>query len=235
MFRLALSIFLLCCTPLHALTLPVLSGEHRGFTRLVVELPPGTPWKLGRIEGGYGLRVDLPGLVLNTERVFQRIPTTRLASLHQDGQGDILRLTLNCNCHATLTPGHAGLVIIDLRDGPARPGALTEALLESPASLPAMSLVKTTGPSLPAVPYQPPDDLSETLREGLMKDMARSIAAGSLRAVAAIPPPPKNQLLPAGPVILPQSVEADAPDQILFHGAPPRRLRRSPGHGDPLR
>lgn len=217
--------FLLLGAPAHALTLPVLSGEHRSFTRLVVDLPPDTSWRLGRIEGGYGLRVELPDLMLDASRVFQRIPRSRLADLRQDQPGGLLRLSLNCQCHAVLTPGRPGLVIIDLRDGPAPPGAVTELALESTGPRLPVPMRRSADPTFLSVPLAPPDELAAALRVGLMEDMSRSIAAGALRAVAALPEKPVIPPALPGPVLLPFPEEA--PDQIRFHNADPA------GQGNP--
>ncbi|MES2815357.1 MAG: hypothetical protein V4720_10715, partial [Pseudomonadota bacterium] len=46
-------LLLLLVAPARAETARVLSGEHGAFTRLVIELPGGPEWTLGRTATGY--------------------------------------------------------------------------------------------------------------------------------------------------------------------------------------
>ncbi|MCC6006252.1 MAG: hypothetical protein JJU40_01080, partial [Rhodobacteraceae bacterium] len=113
--------------------IPLRAGEHGAFTRIVLYLGTQASWELGRIPGGYGLWIDLPpGARLDTSRVFERIPRTRLARLSQltqatgeggadaDAPGAGLALALACGpCHARGFEQAGGLLVIDIADGPA--------------------------------------------------------------------------------------------------------------------
>lgn len=41
-------------------TARVTSGEHEGFSRLVVTLAQPASWTLGRLDGGYQLQIENP-------------------------------------------------------------------------------------------------------------------------------------------------------------------------------
>lgn len=75
----------------------VRSGEHAGFTRLVLSLEAGQSWSLERDDVDY--LVTLNGADgFDLEEVFSVIPQTRLAGV--SGSNEQLRLTLACNCSA---------------------------------------------------------------------------------------------------------------------------------------
>ena len=115
----------------------VISGEHGDFTRLVVELPTTDDWRLGRTATGYEFvttgktqpAYDLTG-------VWDRIARARLQALWADPQSGALTLTLACACHAFPYEFRPGMIVIDLRDGPAPPGSAFELALDgSPVPL----------------------------------------------------------------------------------------------------
>lgn len=103
--------------------IPLRAGEHAGFTRVVLYLDSPTPaWELGRMPGGYGLWLALPPEArIDTSRVFERIPRSRLGSLTpasgSGGRGLILALACN-TCHARAFEAGGGLLVIDIADGP---------------------------------------------------------------------------------------------------------------------
>lgn len=106
----------------------VLSGEHADFTRLVVELPPGLDWTVGRTAGGYGFSAGLgPQPDYDLATVWQRIPRSRLASLTVDATTGALSLGLGCDCHVFPFEYGAGIVVLDIKDGPPPPGSAFEA------------------------------------------------------------------------------------------------------------
>ena len=61
MIRLACLFLLSLALPALAETASIRSGEHDGFTRLVVELPSASGWTLGRTPMGYGFLAGRPG------------------------------------------------------------------------------------------------------------------------------------------------------------------------------
>lgn len=117
--------------PAAAETVRVLTGEHGGFTRLALVLAEASPWRFGRTARGYELRLERPGIRLDLTEAFRRIPRTRIAAL-ESGEGR-LALRLGCACHAVLFEDRPGLIVIDVRDGPAPAGSPFEAVLDAPS------------------------------------------------------------------------------------------------------
>ena len=63
----------------------VISGEHSNFSRLVL-LSSGLPsWELGRVGGGYELRLTPGEDGFDTREVFDMIPRTRVTNLQDRG------------------------------------------------------------------------------------------------------------------------------------------------------
>ncbi len=119
MHRLALALIcgLLSC-PLWAAPARVISGEHDGFTRLVVELGAEAVWQFGRSEDGYELRLQGPPRDFDLTAVFNAIGRTRLAAIRTDEGSGVLRISIACSCYAAPFEFRPGTVVIDLKDGP---------------------------------------------------------------------------------------------------------------------
>ena len=114
---LATAAVLLTAGTVQAQTVVTRSGEHKGFTRLVMRLPNGADWSL--TQSGYTatINIDAPEVVFDTSRVFNLIPRTRLHSLGQNGPGQPLRLQLGCECTVTSYVQEDGYLVVDIRDG----------------------------------------------------------------------------------------------------------------------
>ncbi|MCB4456287.1 hypothetical protein [Leisingera sp. McT4-56] len=104
-----------------AQTIVTRSGEHKGFTRLVMRLPQGADWSLTQSGMTATVNIGAPEAVFDTSRVFNLIPRTRLQSLAQNGPGQPLRLQLGCDCTVTSYVQEDGYLVVDIRDG-GRPG-----------------------------------------------------------------------------------------------------------------
>ncbi|MEM9127133.1 MAG: hypothetical protein AAGB28_15200, partial [Pseudomonadota bacterium] len=76
----------------HAQNLTVRSGEHDGYTRLVVQVPDDTDWVLHQRKNGAHLSVALDAAVFETGAVFGRLTTNRLTGLAQAGAGAALEM-----------------------------------------------------------------------------------------------------------------------------------------------
>ena len=140
----------LCFWPLAgaAQTAKLLSGEHGAFTRLVVELPAASDWRLGRTDTGYEFAVvgpDQPRYDLST--VWSRISRNRLQALWADPDTGTLQLTLRCQCHAFPYEFRPGMVVIDLRDGPAPPGSVFEMAVGGSAPSAVQAAAATPDPA----------------------------------------------------------------------------------------
>lgn len=106
--------------PAFAETARVYSGEHEDFTRLVVELPGAGDWTVGKTQMGYtfAARTD-PQPVYDLSAVWDRIPRTRLQALLVDPDSGVLQLTLACQCHVFPFEYRPGVVVLDIKPGPA--------------------------------------------------------------------------------------------------------------------
>ncbi|MBI1217206.1 MAG: hypothetical protein GC186_01555 [Rhodobacteraceae bacterium] len=99
-------------------TVIVRSGEHDGFSRLVLPMEAAAPWQFGRTLDGYELRLGRPGVKFDLSKVFDRIPRLRLADLGTEAGGTRLTLQLSCACHAEVFEFRPSILVIDIRPGP---------------------------------------------------------------------------------------------------------------------
>ncbi len=96
-------------------TIVARSGEHDGFSRLVMRLPDGADWSLTQNGNSGTLNIDAPDVVYDTSQVFGLIPRTRLKSLRQTGPGQPLRLEMACDCQLQSHVMSNGYLVIDVR------------------------------------------------------------------------------------------------------------------------
>ena len=153
MRRLAAALLLLLSltAPAAAQVVTVRSGEHPGFSRLVLEIGRGTEWRLGREGQGYRLQVERPGWGYDIAGVFRLIPRSRLTALAAEADG--LRLTVAPGVHAIAFETGTGALALDIRDGAAPAG--------SPFEAPLMAAGDAAPPRTTAAsPYRPelPED-----------------------------------------------------------------------------
>jgi hypothetical protein len=117
MLRLAL-VLCLCGVPLWAAPARVSSGEHEGFTRVVVDLGRAAAWSLGRTEDGYAMQIEGEPAQYDLSAAFKVIGRQRLAGLAVDASTGALLVSLGCNCYAMPFEFRPGTIVLDLRDGP---------------------------------------------------------------------------------------------------------------------
>ncbi len=125
----------------------VRSGDHDDFTRLVLEIVPGTNWEMGRYGAGYEL-------VLNADqgfdisRSFDRITRDRIVELFPGANS--IKIELACECHAKPSLYEPNLLVIDIEDGRAPIGSPFEVALAErrPAPIPPPSLPSNVEVSL---------------------------------------------------------------------------------------
>lgn len=182
---------------------PLRSGEHAAFTRFTLPLPAGISWQLGRIEDGYGLRLSDPALRVDESAAFARIPRRRVTALRvEPGAVD---LVLGCDCHASAFV-EAGLLVVDIRDGPPPPGARFETRLGGPVAAappvrPAFDWIRAHFDPLAPADRPPPLeassdpvaslDLRDVARDLLVQQFARAAAQGLIGTdLAALSPAP---------------------------------------------
>lgn len=101
------------------------TGEHADFTRVVVSIPAGAEWRLGRNAEGYLLRVtgvtsyDLTGF-------FNLIPRARIRDANVGAAPDLLQLVVDCLCYADAFLDRPDILVIDLISGAAPNNAAFE-------------------------------------------------------------------------------------------------------------
>lgn len=130
MIRLACALFFVLSTGARAETILVQSGDHPGFTRLVLAIPSGRDWQLGRQGDGYAVISGDATDTFDTRNVFELITRDRLAALDADEHPGRLNLALACECHATAFRWRSNWVVIDIIDGPASSGSPFETALD---------------------------------------------------------------------------------------------------------
>jgi hypothetical protein len=98
---------------------PIRTGEHAGFSRIVMTIAPTTEWSLE-----LGLReatVVFPGreLAFGTDEVWQRIPRTRVTAIQpmRREDGTAVRVALGCDCRVTASFVGARHLALDIHDG----------------------------------------------------------------------------------------------------------------------
>ncbi|THD85625.1 hypothetical protein E7811_08030 [Aliigemmobacter aestuarii] len=177
MRALALLLCMIWSAMAQAATVRVTSGEHDGFTRLVVDAGAGTGWSLGATPDGYELRLSGPDLAVDLSGAFRLIGRSRIATLEAapaTPDGAALRLVLGCGCHVQAFEFRPGVLVLDVRDGPPPPGSAFEQPLaarrmaESPPPIalrprprPSAPYVGATLP--PVAPAAPPAPLPTVL------------------------------------------------------------------------
>lgn len=123
-----LAVLLALAGPGLAETARVYSGEHEDFTRLVVELPAAADWTVGRTPMGYAFAVSAANQpTYDISTVWARIPKSHLQALRLDPETGALQLTLACACHVFPFEYQPGVVVLDIKPGPAPQGSAFEA------------------------------------------------------------------------------------------------------------
>lgn len=130
MTRFVIALILLLASQADAEVIGVQSGDHDGFSRLVLSIPSDRAWKLGRENDGYVIETGNISDSFDIRTVFDLIGRNRLAGLDATSQPGRLSLSLACDCHATASKWQADWVIIDIIDGPAAPGSPFETALD---------------------------------------------------------------------------------------------------------
>ena len=90
------------------------SGEHGGFTRLVVSLPTGARWRVDTTETGLSLMLDGPVTGFDTASVFRRIGRQRLSDLVLRPDETVLDIALACKCGFRSFMDGASFLVLDI-------------------------------------------------------------------------------------------------------------------------
>lgn len=110
----------------------VTSGEHPGFTRLVMQYGGAVNWQLGRTLDGYALRVQEERPDYDLAKAFDLIGKGRLAAIWPDPATGDLHFGIACACYAIPFEFRPGIVVVDLYDGTPPKGSSFEQPLDLP-------------------------------------------------------------------------------------------------------
>ncbi|SMY08224.1 hypothetical protein [Flavimaricola marinus] len=186
-------VFWICCAPVGAEVVSIRSGEHDRFSRLVLTIPEGREWTLGRVSDGYALELGDGSDTYDTTTVFDRIPPDRIASIEsEDGR---LRISVSCECHADAFLWRADKLVVDVVDGPPPDGSEFEIALvggstEEPQSnsadqvnLPLLIEAPDAGARPPLVPgtfavTPPTDNRVAEAERAVIESLARAASQG---------------------------------------------------------
>jgi len=184
--------------------LQINSGEHEGFTRLVVTMPsPEREWSLTGDKKTWALSIDGKGVHYETEGVFSKIARDRLTSL-QDRDGS-LQLGLACNCSVNAYTFASQYIVIDIADPVAQPANVATTIHHFPHIFAEPDVnSRHAGLSEPqdGTPSVSPEtsgalDLGAILvtqarvgsaQEALLKEISRAASQGVLKPIGAQEP-----------------------------------------------
>lgn len=210
----ALFIFVLLLTAVPAVSaIEVRSGEHDGFTRVVLYLPRDAQWS--STSNGSRYRVDVEDYDdgFDIGDVFDLIPRTRLGDIETNADHIVLNLECDCVVNEELLPG--GFLVLDIAEpgpieGPEQP-AVQILDIDQPVLAPGGG-VDTSDPVLPVVlprsneqiGFPTPDELSS--RQGRIEEFRRTLLEQFGRAGS------QNLLdIPQTEIIVPD-IQVDTPE-----------------------
>lgn len=199
-------------------TISVRSGEHDGFSRLVLPMEKSAPWQFGRTLDGYELRLGRPGVTFDLSGVFDRIPRLRLADLGTAAEGTRLTLQLSCACHAEVFEFRPTILVIDIRPGPPPANSPFEQPLESG------DRARTDAAAAAPVPSAPPRPRPRPSQNMPVYDWRANTPALSPRAEgeADAAPAENTTSVPAAPQTASVTQPAAAPGSALVEVPDPR-------------
>ncbi len=148
----------------------VTSGEHDGFTRLVLEMDPALDWVLEDRTGIARFIVRGRPVEFDLSTAFDRIARTRLDRLVQNRSenGSELKLQLACPCNVKAFPYLDRYIVLDIRDPdiPRPPLAVDVPSRPAPISPPLpIERHSSLSPKAPA-PFQSPERPTEIPESG---------------------------------------------------------------------
>lgn len=194
----------------------VTSGEHDGFTRVVLQGPGLAGWQVLRRADGYDLRLRMP-VRIDLSRAFDLIGRQRVRGLAPLPAGNGLALSIGCACHVIPFELEPGVIVIDVRDGPPPEGSSFELAMDGQRMAPLAPAA--FGPPRPRPrPVKPwdwvrdalappprhdpvpelPGPAATALRQALIEQLGRGVAEGIVDPVARPPVAPQGSEPPAG-------------------------------------
>lgn len=189
---------------------PIRTGEHPGFTRVVMEIEPATEWSLETRDGQATILFPGRPIAFDLSGVWERIPRTRVAAIAADRgpEGARVTLGLGCDCRVAASFVGARLLAIDVIDRgamiappqgreteAAREARETEAVASAEAALARQiahaidqGVVTLTPGAAPPKPEPAPEAETKTAAPAVSAPPARPVAQ------AAAPDPAERAL-----------------------------------------
>lgn len=160
------------------------SGEHAGFSRLVLEFSERPRWSLHLGPRSAEVRLGPGDRSLDARDVFTRIPRTRIRSVSATAEG--LELELGCDCAVTAFEVRGAALAIDVSDAPASREDLRNVI--STAAAESGESGPDAQPDMVEAPLKivPPDFSEETAA-------ASGEASAPVRLSPVAPPTPPDQ------------------------------------------
>jgi hypothetical protein len=243
MIRLVLFLWLLLATQAFAAPILVKSGEHNGFTRLVVDYGRPVQWQVGRTEDGYALRVDGAAPEYDFSQSFKIIGTSRLVALNQNARSGDLQIGVACRCYAIPFEFRDGIIVVDLRDGPPPKGSSFEAALaervlpkpdpppaEPPQPLPvakspydwtSRAIAQATGKPEPSPEISPAQaEAQQAGLESLRETLIGQLGHGASQGIIELAVPKAEALAPEASAKADHAAENPMPSAIEPSAAP---------------
>ncbi|SMR70686.1 hypothetical protein SAMN04488030_0298 [Aliiroseovarius halocynthiae] len=115
--------------PAQARNIAVRSGEHKGFTRLVIYTKPSDTYVVEDTGGGYLLSITSDPGDFNLSRAFELIDRDRIKDLTVIETGT-LAIHQGCDCHIKEFRLPTGQLVLDIVDGPDPNGSHAQAALQ---------------------------------------------------------------------------------------------------------
>ena len=134
--RIVLVLLVLFANAAAAEVISVRSGDHPTFTRLVLAIPVGRDWRLGRQGTGYAIDTGDVTDTFELAVAFEKIQRTRVAALTQGAVPGRLQIDLACACHAQAFLWQPDRVVIDIVEGPAPADSPYELALDASVNAP---------------------------------------------------------------------------------------------------
>lgn len=196
MIRLAVALFVILAMPALAQTGRVTSGEHDGFTRVVIDFGKPVDWQFGRSESGYELRQPDTQMAYDLTSAFALIGKSRLAAIEGPPGTGRVQIGLACACHAIPFEFRPGIVVIDLKDGPPPKNSIFEEYLEQPVASSSPDTPATSSTESPATAgFDWTDDALQKIRATAPPKKGAAPPAGMRPETALLPPDPGLQPL----------------------------------------
>lgn len=209
-------------------TVGVRSGEHAGFTRVVIDFAAQEDWVFGRVEDGFEFRPARENLSYRLDRVFDKIGRNRIEDVRDLGDGRLL-LGVSCDCHAIVDELSNGKVVLDIVAGSApAPGTGPDAELP-PFGAASGDLLAADG----TTPVEPPVTIEPSSAHGFVSDRAGlpltfpRVGPFALDTMSAPRPVPAA---PAAPVDF--AASETAPDTVAEEHPEPQAVASGLESGD---